>query len=112
MAIDFDRLIRTRLAEADDGVDAGLAELDAVRTARGESSVDDEHDPEGSTLSSEWSRIEGIVRAAEAQRIAVQLALARLFAGSYGTCLECSGPIAADRLLARPEAELCIDCAR
>jgi DnaK suppressor protein len=37
-------------------------------------------------------------------------ALARLDDGSYGFCEECGQPIGASRLLARPEARLCIDC--
>jgi len=37
-------------------------------------------------------------------------ALARFDDGSYGFCEECGQPIGASRLLARPEARLCIDC--
>jgi DnaK suppressor protein len=37
-------------------------------------------------------------------------ALARIEDGSYGYCEECRQPIGASRLLARPEARLCIDC--
>jgi RNA polymerase-binding transcription factor len=41
---------------------------------------------------------------------AVERALARLEAGSYGTCLRCGKPIAAERLEALPWAAHCIDC--
>ena len=37
-------------------------------------------------------------------------ALARFDEGTYGYCEECGQPIGASRLLARPEARLCIDC--
>jgi DnaK suppressor protein len=37
-------------------------------------------------------------------------ALARFDDGTYGYCEECGQPIGASRLLARPEARLCIDC--
>jgi DnaK suppressor protein len=37
-------------------------------------------------------------------------ALARFDDGSYGLCEECGQPIGASRLLARPEARLCIAC--
>lgn len=37
-------------------------------------------------------------------------ALARFEDGSYGLCEECGQPIGASRLLARPEARLCIAC--
>src|SRR4051794_25612871 len=47
-------------------------------------------------------------RAAEAQLL--RQALARIEDGSYGECEECGQPIGALRLLARPEARLCIAC--
>ena len=109
---DYAEVLTSRLADADARVAAAEAELDAVRSARGDANSDDEHDPEGSTLSSDWSRAEGMVQAADAQRTAIQLAFARLEAGTYGLCLNCGAPIAPGRLAARPEAELCIDCAR
>jgi DnaK suppressor protein len=37
-------------------------------------------------------------------------ALAKFEDGSYGLCEMCGQPIGASRLLARPEARLCIDC--
>jgi DnaK suppressor protein len=37
-------------------------------------------------------------------------ALARFEDGTYGLCEECGQPIGASRLLARPEARLCIEC--
>lgn len=42
----------------------------------------------------------------------VKRALARIDDGTYGECLRCGGEIAPARLEARPEASLCIDCAR
>lgn len=39
-------------------------------------------------------------------------ALDRIEAGTYGICVQCSADIAPERLAARPEAALCIDCAR
>lgn len=39
-------------------------------------------------------------------------ALGRIDAGTYGTCVRCNGPIAAERLEAIPEITTCIDCAR
>jgi len=40
----------------------------------------------------------------------VEEALERRRAGTYGTCDRCGRPIGAERLEARPEATLCIDC--
>src|SRR5436190_8481219 len=42
----------------------------------------------------------------------VKRALARIEDGVYGECVRCGGEIAEARLEARPEAALCIDCAR
>lgn len=39
-------------------------------------------------------------------------ALARIADGTYGECVRCGEDIAPARLEARPEAALCIDCAR
>ena len=43
---------------------------------------------------------------------AVDAALARLDAGTYGVCTSCGEPVGADRLEALPAAALCIDCQR
>lgn len=42
----------------------------------------------------------------------VKRALARIEDGIYGECVRCGEVIAPARLEARPEAALCIDCAR
>jgi len=42
----------------------------------------------------------------------VKRALARIEDGTYGECVRCGEEIAPARLEARPEAALCIDCAR
>jgi RNA polymerase-binding transcription factor DksA len=86
-------------------------ELADVRELRADA-VDDEHDPEGSTLSSDWSRIFGLRDATVERLAATERALERIEGGTYGTCLRCGRAIAAGRLVARPAAEYCIDCAR
>jgi DnaK suppressor protein len=40
----------------------------------------------------------------------IDKALRRIDAGEYNVCEECDNAIGAPRLLARPEANLCIDC--
>jgi len=42
----------------------------------------------------------------------IRAALARIDAGTFGTCLACDQPIPVERLHARPETDLCIDCKR
>lgn len=49
---------------------------------------------------------------ARAQLAAVDAAVARIDAGTYGRCTSCGNPIAPGRLEAIPWAELCIDCQR
>lgn len=96
-------------------LDALLARLEAdegsVRADRADATADDEHDPEGSTLSGEWQRIEAIRRAAASERAEVDAALARVDAGTYGICVVCGESIAPARLEARPFATTCIVCA-
>ena len=88
------------------------ASLAAVRTARSSADADDEHDPEGPTLSDEWSLRAGVHAEVAAAIAAVDRAVLRIIDGSYGVCLRRGEPIGRDRLRARPAAELCIDCAR
>ena len=40
----------------------------------------------------------------------IDLALKKIEDGTYGECESCGEPIAAGRLMARPVAQLCIDC--
>ena len=46
----------------------------------------------------------------EQQLALVDAALARIQAGTYGTCLRCAGPIAPARLEALPWAAHCVEC--
>ena len=86
--------------------------LNAVRAARSGGDADDEHDPEGPTLSDEWSLRAGVHAELTASLAAIDAALVRIDDGSYGSCLRRGESIGRERLEARPAAELCIDCAR
>lgn len=97
-----------RLAARIAGLDDALAQLRAERAA---DSADDEHDPEGVTLSSEWSRVAGLRSDAEGEQASVDAALARVAAGTYGTCVDCGERIPPARLAARPTASRCVACA-
>ncbi len=50
-------------------------------------------------------------RRVTAERLRIERALQRIEDGSYGICQACEGPIPEARLLARPDAALCVDCA-
>lgn len=105
----------TALGEYRDRAAARLAALDAellaLRTARAASTDDDEHDPEGSTLSSDWSRLAGLRAEAVAALEQAEAALARFSEGGYGTCITCGRDIPAERLAVRPAALQCVACA-
>ena len=55
--------------------------------------------------------LEGVDDVLRAEARQVQLALARIENGTYGTCAKCGAPIARARLEARPIATRCIKCA-
>lgn len=86
--------------------------MSEVRAARSGASSDDEHDPEGPTMTQEWSQRTAVLADARAELSNVDRALARIADGTYGICSRCGKRIAIARLDARPTAELCIDCAR
>lgn len=88
------------------------AALEEVRQARGDASADDEHDPDGPTLSTEWSTLSGVHSELVERLAGVDAALERIADGSYGVCLRRGEAIGPARLEARPAATLCIDCAR
>lgn len=56
-----------------------------------------------------------VVQALEAEAaagiVAINAALARLDAGTYGTCVTCGDTVGAARLAARPASAECVDCA-
>ena len=56
--------------------------------------------------------LEGQGALIEREIASVKRALGRIEDGTYGECVRCGRDIAAGRLEARPEAVLCIDCAR
>lgn len=87
------------------------AALDELLRDREGSNDDDEHDPEGVTLSSEWSRLAGLADAAASELHQVDDTLARLDAGDYGICESCGTPIPTARLEVRPFATHCVSCA-
>ncbi|WP_457098520.1 TraR/DksA family transcriptional regulator [Microbacterium sp. P5_E9] len=91
-----------------DALSAAAAEL---RRDRGADTADDEHDPEGVTLSMEWQRIEGLRLAAERELAEIDEALTRWSSGDYGRCEGCGRSIPIERLRVRPAARRCVPCA-
>ena len=75
------------------------------------SNADDEHDPEGATIAFERSQVETLARRLRGHLVELDAALARVEAGSYGTCQVCGRAIPDARLDARPAALTCVGCA-
>ena len=108
----FEGLLRRQRLDLEQELGRQGDTLNAVRAARSGGDADDEHDPEGPTLSDEWSLRAGVHAELAASLAAIDAALLRIGDGSYGRCLRRGEPIGRERLEARPAAELCIDCAR
>jgi len=84
------------------------ADIQAANSARQDSNVDDEHDPEGATIAFELSQASALLKQSSAGLDQIEAALARLGEGSYGICKVCGEPIAEGRLEARPWTPFCI----
>ncbi|CAN7380402.1 TraR/DksA family transcriptional regulator [Arthrobacter sp. LjRoot14] len=87
-------------------------DITSANAARQNSNVDDEHDPEGSTIAFELSQAAALLQQSSATLVQVEAALARIADGSYGYCEICREPIAEGRLEARPWTPYCINHAR
>ncbi|MCF3940753.1 TraR/DksA C4-type zinc finger protein [Gordonia sp. Z-3] len=103
--LDSERTETTRLIEQ---LSARLA---AVIEATADSSSDDEHDPEGSTLAVERGQLVAQLERSRVRLDELDAALSRADAGTYGRCERCGEPISDARLEALPAARLCIGCA-
>lgn len=92
-------------------IDALSADFSAIVAAVDGVATDDEHDPEGATIAFERAQVDALLRAARDHLAAIDRALERVAAGSYGRCAVCGGSIGGERLAARPVAETCTGCA-
>jgi RNA polymerase-binding transcription factor DksA len=55
--------------------------------------------------------VQALEAEATAEIAAINAALSRVDAGTYGTCVSCGDTIGAARLAARPASSECVDCA-
>jgi DnaK suppressor protein len=92
-------------------ITAMTADLAAVAAASVGSNLDDEHDPEGSTIAFEREQLAALRAHARVHLTEVDAALARLHDDRYGRCERCGQPIADARLAVLPATRLCISCA-
>jgi len=96
---------------ASDRVGTMTIELEGLAGDSEDANGDDEHDPEGSTLAYERARVAALLGEAESNLAALDRAVAKLAAGTYGVCEGCGEMIPRDRLAALPAARTCIGCA-
>lgn len=87
-----------------------LAAIDEMRVARSLTFADDEHDPEGSMVSLDQARDSALLVRTEQTLAELNAAQQRLESGMYGVCERCGEEIPTERLVARPEARLCVPC--
>lgn len=101
-------------AAAKSRLDKMLAELEGRRLRIAED-LNEPLNPDSSERAVEMeddAPLEGQAALLDREIASVKRALARIEDGSYGECVRCGENIASARLEARPEAALCIDCAR
>lgn len=103
-------LLTERIAETLAKRDALVRAIDDMRETRSLTQADDEHDPEGSTVSLDQARDTALLERIEDTLSELTAAHERLATGTYGVCERCARPIPAERLQARPEARLCVQC--
>ena len=104
----------TDLAAAKARLETQLAELEArqARIAEDLAEPPDRDWDEQAIEREDDDALEGQGMLIAREIASVKRALARIADGTYGECVRCGGDIAPGRLEARPEAALCIACAR
>lgn len=85
------------------------SDIDSANAARHGSNVDDEHDPEGSTIAFELSQASALLGQSKEGLDQIDEALARIANDTYGRCSVCGNDISEGRLEARPWTPYCID---
>lgn len=80
--------------------------------SEGDSLADIASSEDGDRLAQSFEAMkEGSLRAHDSNALkAVERALGRISAGTYGKCMKCGKKISEERLRAMPQAMLCIDC--
>lgn len=84
-------------------------DIASIVDARLDTSTDDEHDPEGTTLAYERSQADALRVAALARLSEIARALDRVEHDDFGTCEVCGRPIPDGRLELRPWTARCVD---
>jgi DnaK suppressor protein len=110
VGMDMRRVVERRASLTD--MATSLAErLAGIKEGSAWSTDDDEHDPEGVTVAFERAQVTGLLDLVRDELRELDLAEARIRAGTYGECERCGQPIGSGRLEALPAARTCVSCA-
>lgn len=102
--------VRSELEQVVREAEASVAALEAEGSGESsELSSYDQHPADTATEISDDDREVALIDAAQVRRTEAEAALARLDAGTYGTCIDCGKPIEPARLEFRPEAARCLE---
>jgi DnaK suppressor protein len=109
------RSLRTHVLAELVRLDAQIATLqqsfDDIVEAAVQSNVDDEHDPEGTTIAFERQQVAALLRQALHDREHMVHAREQVEQPGFGVCEYCKGFIGVERLMALPAAVRCVSCA-
>ena len=97
--------------DVESAISAASIQLETLISSHRDVAADDEHDPEGPTVSIQRAELTAMLRQSRDHLGAVDAALARLDDGTYGLCSSCKREIPTARLEARPFAHRCVTCA-
>ncbi|MGQ9715766.1 MAG: TraR/DksA family transcriptional regulator [Anaerolineae bacterium] len=98
---------RSKLLKELKTLQAEIAELDSSLEHKGNYSLG-----VGDPAVYEWELNLALKERAEQKKREVEEALARIAAGTYGTCTKCGGPIEPERLELLPTTTVCCRCAQ
>ena len=109
-----DRSLRLQLdarrRELVDEISRDAAEVALAPEARGEDLTSSQHPADVASDLDQRERLVAQTGTERVRLVAVDDALARLAAGSYGLCVDCGAEIPLERLIALPQAARCIAC--
>ncbi|GAA2122202.1 TraR/DksA family transcriptional regulator [Actinomadura napierensis] len=98
-------------AAARSRLQAMIEDLDrSIAILRGEGPERDPSPADAGSGLSDRDRVEAALDSLRRHRAAVQAALDRVGAGTYGRCVGCGRPVPEGRLEARPDAARCVPC--
>ena len=103
-------LLARREASTAEAAQATASALELTDEGASQDIADEDGFGEGDTVSVERDRLLVVASDAQARVAAIDAALGRVEAGTYGICESCHRPIPEARLEALPEATLCVAC--